>query len=111
MVYVKDVARAVLLAIGNPKSENQIYILSAPEIMTYDSHLELLRSVSDIPFQTQPVSVQTVLEQNIPLPFPLRAEDNKLFSGEKIVRELGFRYSDQRRCMQLTYNAFKDVFA
>lgn len=111
MVYVKDVARAILLVTGNPKSENQVYILSEPEVMTYDSHLELLRSVSDIPFQIQPVLVQTVLEQNIPLPFPLRAEDNKLFSGEKIVRELGFQYSDPKQCMQLTYNAFKDVFA
>lgn len=111
MVYVKDIARAVLLAIGNPKAENQTYILSAPEIMTYERYLELLRAVSDIPFQVRPVSVRDVLEQNIPLPFPLRAEENKLFSGEKITRELGFRYSGLRQSMQLTYNAFKGVFA
>lgn len=110
MVYVKDVARAILLTLGNSKAKNQCYILSAPEIMTYGSYMELLQSVSDIPFELCPVSVQTVLEKNIPLPFPLRADDSKLFSGEKIVQELGFQYSDQKQCMRLTYNAFKNVF-
>ena len=111
MVYVKDVARAILSAVGNDQAADQIYMLSAPEIVTYGSFLERLRSVSDIAFEILPVTVEAVLKENIPLPFPLLASENKLFSGEKIVRELGFEYGDPEESMRLTFQAFKDVFS
>lgn len=110
MVYVKDVSRALLLSIGNPKAENQIFILSAPEIMTYDSFLHVLQAVSDRKIQVTPVITADVIAQNIPLPFPLTEQENALFDGSKIERELGFFYGNQRDYMQLTWNAFRDVF-
>lgn len=110
MVYVKDVARAVMLCMEKPEAAGEVYNLSAPEIMTYDSYVELLRGVSDRPVETYPVTVEEVQKRGIPLPFPLLEQENELFRGEKIVRELGFSYGDQKESMRLTFQAFCRVY-
>lgn len=109
MVYVKDIARAILLCVEKEEAAGKIYILSAPEVMTYDTFLELLRTVSGREILTVPVTVKEILEKRMPLPFPLTEQENALFNGERIVRELGFAYGDQRESMRLTYNAFQGV--
>lgn len=111
MVYVKDVARAILSCIGNKASDDQTYLLSHPEVMDYDAFLELLRSLTSYPVKTYPVTVAEVLSQRIPLPFPLTADENARFDGSKITHELGFAYEDFRESMQKTWNAFYGVFA
>lgn len=111
MVYVKDVARAILLCIGNIVSDDQTYLLSHPEVMDYDTFLKLLRSLTSLPVKTQLVTVAEVLSQRIPLPFPLTRDENARFDGSKITHELGFAYEDFRESMQKTWNAFYGVFA
>lgn len=109
-VYVKDVANAIIACINSPKAANQAYNLSAPEQMTYASFMEVLRQVSDLPLRTEAVTVEQVLQQNIPLPFPLTKPESELYSGEKIVRELEFHYTPFRDGMEKTYQAFKGVY-
>ena len=70
MVYVKDVARAILLCIEKDSANQKVYILSAPETMTYDRFLNLLRDVSGQEIRTESVSVAEVIRRRIPLPFP-----------------------------------------
>lgn len=110
-VYVKDVAAALIACVGNPVAYQNAYNLCASEVLTYDSYLETLRQVSDIPFQTQPVTVAQVIADNIPLPFPLLEEENELFIGSKATRELGLCYTPFASGMEKTYAAFKNVFA
>ncbi|MCI8991590.1 MAG: NAD-dependent epimerase/dehydratase family protein [Eubacterium sp.] len=110
MVYVKDVANAVSLCMDSSEAQNTVYNLSAPEIMTYDRYLGLLRTVSDRAFQTMDIRVEEALEQRIPLPFPLWKEESELFDGSKIVRELGLEYSRPEEAMRLTFDAFKGVY-
>lgn len=100
MVYVNDVARAIMLCIEKTKANGKTYILSAPEIMTYDRYIDLLKAVSDRNFITIPVTIADVITQNIALPFPLTSKENALFNGEKIVRELGFKYGDLKYSMK-----------
>ncbi len=109
-VYVKDVKNALTLCLDNPKSENEIYNLSAPDIMTYEKFLDVLEEVSDIPFERTPITVREVIAQNIPLPFPLVEQEDELFDGSKITEQLGLEYSDFKEDMQLTWNAFKPVY-
>lgn len=110
MVYAKDVARGIMLCIEKEEADNKTYVLSAPEVFNYDRYVDLLREVSGRKIETLPVTVEEVLRMNIPLPFPLTSEENALFNGEKIVKELGFEYGDLKTSMQMTYNAFKTVF-
>ena len=110
-VYVKDVAEALIACVNNPVSHGKAYNLCAPEVLTYSSYLETLCQVSDIPFQTDPVTVAQVIRNNIPLPFPLLDHENELFIGSKIADELDLCYTPFRDGMQRTYNAFKAVFS
>ena len=110
MVYVKDVGEAICLCIGSRSAENQRYNLSAPDILDYSKYMELLEGVSDKKFQTVNITVNEVLRQRIPLPFPLTEEESELFDGSKIVRDLGFAYSDLKESMKLTFHAFRGVY-
>ena len=110
-VYVKDVANAIIACINAPQAANQAYNLSAPEEIDYAGYMEVLGQVSDLPVKTEPVTVEQVLAQNIPLPFPLTAVESELYNGEKIVRELDFHYTPFRDGMEKTYAAFKSVYA
>ena len=108
-VYVKDVALAIIACID--RECRGAYNLAAPEIITYDRYLEVLRKVSDRPFEVQNVTVQQVIEENIPVPFPLTPEESELFDGSRAARELGIEYTPLDSAMVNTYNAFKSVFS
>ena len=92
------------------KAGGKIYNLAAPEVLDYGSYTETLAAVSDIPFATRPVTVEEVLRENIPVPFPLTAEESELYRGDRIVRELGLAYTPFREGMEKTYKAFKSVY-
>ena len=104
------VARAIHTSILDLHAKNNIYILSAPDIMTYDTFLQQLKNVSGCPVQTFPVTVQQVIKDHIPLPFPLTEEENELFDGQKIVRETNFIYESLNDAMHKTYRAFYDIY-
>lgn len=110
-VYVKDVAEAIISCINAAGTAEQIYNLSAPEIVTYRTYMETLAQVSDIPFTTRPVTVEQVIRENIPLPFPLTREEDELYSGQRICDELGLTYTPFQTGMERAYQAFKGVYS
>ena len=110
-VFVTDIARALCACIEKQDiSAGQAYNLSAPEVITYDRFISILREVSDRPFETYGVTVSEVLEKNIPLPFPLIAEESERYTGSKICRDLGVEYSPVKVGMQKAFNAFRSVY-
>ena len=110
-VYVKDVGNAVIACVNNrEKAAGEAYNLCAPEVMTYEKYMDVLRKVSDIPFETTPVTVEEVIRENIALPFPLVASEDELYIGTKIVRDLGLAYTPFEEAMEKTYVAFKGVY-
>lgn len=110
VVYVKDVANAILLCISRPEARNEVFNLSAPDVMTYDKYMDVLKEVSDRQIKTVDITVKQALQRRIPLPFPLMEEESELFDGSKIMCHLGLVYSDLTEAMRLTYNAFKSVY-
>lgn len=108
MVYVKDLARAILTCVYDSRSRGKTYVISGPEVLDYDSFIAHLRAVADREFRTIPVAVSDVISQNLPLPFPLTEEENELFDGSRITEELGFRYTDFRENLRKTYEAFAE---
>lgn len=111
MVYVKNVAEAIIAAIEKDEADNRIYNLSAPEVLDYASFLELMKEVSGIndPVVVD-VTVDQVNEQRLPLPFPLTEYESELFDGTLAEKELGIEYTDIKAGMEKTYNAFRPVF-
>lgn len=108
--YVKDVARAILISIGSQKAYNQAFNVCGDEIIDYNGFFETLKKVSDRPFLLQEVTAEQVIQQNIPLPFPLTNKETELYNGNKLVKELDFTYTDFEEGMEKTYQAFKNVY-
>lgn len=89
MVYVEDVARAIVGALGNRAAYNQAYNLAPPSMITYDTFVEALSECSKKPFEKVELPVKQVVEQNIPLPFPLTKEESNWYDGNKALKLIG----------------------
>ena len=111
-VYVKDLTMAILAALAPdaPKG-NLAYNLAAPEVFDYAGFLAALQTAAGRPVATTPVTVEQVLRENLPLPFPLREIENELFDGSLVTRELGITYTPFADGFQKTWNAFAPIFA
>ncbi len=109
-VFVKEAAEAILACIRRPEAANRAYNLAAPEVLDYPAFLEALRAASDRPFRTREVTVAEVLRENIPLPFPLKAEESELFRGDRLTRELGIQYTPFREGLEKTFRSFRSVY-
>lgn len=113
-VYVKDAALAVLRVLGNEKAYGQAYNLCQDEIMTYDTFFTVLKKTADPEvtehLQEIPITVDSAMAQQIPVPFPAKEEETELCSNEKSKRELKLEYTDFEEGMRRTYNAFKHVY-
>ena len=109
-VYVKDLAAAILACLRPEIEGHRAYNLAAPEQLDYAGFMETLRAVADREIPTVPVSVEQVLRDNLPLPFPLREAESELFDGSLAERELGLHYTPFREGMQKAWNAFAPVF-
>jgi nucleoside-diphosphate-sugar epimerase len=109
MVYVTDVARALMLAAIEPGAANTIFNLAAPEHITYQTLLSELERCNGAPFAQTPVSVAQVLDENIPLPFPLN--DNDLTSAKLFTDAFIFHWTPFSEAMDKTFAAFKSVFS
>ncbi len=110
MVFVKDAANAILACICHGETAGQAYNLAAPEVLDYPAFMEALKDASDRPFRTRPVTVEEALRENIPLPFPLTAEESELFDGSRLTRELGLEYTPFREGLATTFKAFRSVY-
>ena len=110
MVYVKDLARSVLTCVYDGRSANDTYVVSAPEVLDYNTFAAYLKAVSPRDFTLIPTTVERVISGNIPLPFPLTEEENELFDGSKITRDLGFEYTGFMDNIKKTFEYFYETY-
>lgn len=107
-VYVMDVADIINLSIANPKAYNEIFNLSGND-ETYETFLKMLEICNGGAFATTPVTVKQVIDENIPLPFPLN--NDELYSGKKVEDVFGYKYTSFETGMKKTFSVFKNVYA
>ena len=110
VVYVRDVAVAILECMEREAARNEVFNLSAPEIMNFERFMQTLQAVSDRPYDTYPISAQSVISQGIPLPFPMRKEESELFCGDKAAQALGLSYTPFMQGLTRAYQGFCTVF-
>lgn len=112
-VYVKDAAQAALLALGNERAYGQAYNLCQDEIVDYESFFKTLKEAAEPAvregLQEIPITVDSAMAQQIPVPFPAKAEETELCSNEKSRTELGLSYTEFAEGMGRTYRAFRGV--
>ena len=105
LVYVDDVALAVLKSIGNRDAFNQAYNLAPIQLENYDSFYEALANSVSTKIEKVPVTVQIVNEKNIPLPFPLTGEESNRYDGNKALGLIK-RYTGLAEGLKKTYDLF-----
>jgi 2'-hydroxyisoflavone reductase len=108
MVYVFDIARALEICIGDARAYDQVFNLSGPEEITYTLLLESFEKFNNGPFMSRPVTVDEVIDENIPLPFPLT--EDELYSGKKFSDTFDFVYTPFAEGMEKTYKIFYSLF-
>jgi len=84
-VYVDDAAAAIERLCGNETAYNQAFNLTGPEVVTYNSFADALEQAIEVPITRVEIPVSTVLEKNIPLPFPLTKGESNWYNGDKVL--------------------------
>ena len=107
-VYVMDVADVINLCISDDRAYGQVFNLASPEAQTYGTFMETLKACTDLPVHTYDVTVEQVLDQNLPLPFPIDVDE--LYSGEKVSDTFGYRYTPFLAGMKKTVSVFSNVY-
>ena len=107
LVYVEDVADAILGCIGNEAAYNRSYNL-APDIMeNYETFVSALKEAIDTDFEEVLVTVSQVNEKNIPLPFPLTKEESNRYDGSAALELIG-QYTKLSDGLRKTYEFWKE---
>ena len=105
MVYVEDVAKIILRCVGNEMTYDKAYNVCDSQTLTYETFADILTTATGVQFTKVELPVQEILQREIPLPFPLRAEESERYSGER-VKELGVTFTDAVQGMQQSYRLF-----
>jgi nucleoside-diphosphate-sugar epimerase len=108
MVYVSDLARALRACVGNKRAFDAVFNASAPERIDYPRIVSELQRCNGAPFPIEKVTVQQVIDEKLPLPFPLL--DDELCSGELLAEVTGVSYTPFDQGMDKTFTAFKNVY-
>lgn len=112
MVYVKDVATAILEV---AKQEgNSIYNVCPSEITDYTKFFDTLikiASESGFDVKLHYKTVQQFFYKADFCPFPLTASETELYDGSKLEKELNISYTSLEEGMKKTFNAFKKVYS
>lgn len=106
MVYVKDVANALLMIIEQ-KIYNQSFNVVSDELIDYDKINQILCSCQPLSIENQ--TINEAINQHYPLPFPVVSWQQELYDGKKI-ENLGLIYTPLKDGLSKTYEAFLPVY-
>ena len=104
LVSVWDTAEIILGCIGNKDTFSQAFNVSAEELVSYSRLLDLIQTVTGESADVRRVSIKEIIDQRIPLPFPL--EEHLIYCGDKIKKVLDFRYMKLLKGIKMTYPYF-----
>lgn len=108
MVYVYDVAKALLCSIGDTRTYGEIYNLAAPEQIGYEQLMDVLEHCHGTDLERLCLPEQQLREMGAPLPFPTSGDE--LYNGEKFAETMDFSYTPFSEGMKHTYDAFMRVY-
>lgn len=106
LVYVEDVVKAIEKSIEKA-AYNQIYNVISPEIYHYEDIYHALKP----DYSLTSCLYDEAVSQNYPLPYPVFKQEQEIYNGQKICKELGLEYTTLEEGMKKTYDAFYSVYA
>ena len=100
-VSVWDVARIITMCLCNPEVHNQVFNLSAEELVSYGRFIEVVEAVSRRRATVRALNVAEIERNRIPLPFPLAS--HLIYDGTLIQKTLSFAYTPFVSGMEKAY--------
>jgi len=104
-IFVEDFAKIILHCMENQQVYNQIFNVVSPEYFSYKKYIETLEIATGKNIQTRQKSVANIIEERIPLPFPI--DEHQIYSGYKLDRVLDFSYTPLSAGLKKTYAFYK----
>jgi len=104
-VFVEDLSAIIALCINNQKGYNQVFNTVSPEFVSYQKFVEILEIISGKTIKTIEKSVRTIIEEKIPLPFTM--DHHEVYSGDKLQKALGFKFTPLIQGMKKTYEFYQ----
>jgi nucleoside-diphosphate-sugar epimerase len=104
VVSVWDVANICIGCLGNEKVFNNVYNVSAEELLSYDRLVEVLEEITSRKLNPKRIPIFEIDARGIPLPFPLT--EHLVYSGSLIQKTLNYRYMSFLEGMSRTYKWF-----
>lgn len=109
MVYVKDVANAIL-ELCESIDNKHVYNLISNEVMNYNKFSKILKNVSDTDYKEIFMDKENIIKNNIETPFPYSLEESQFYDGSLFEDDFDFEYTPHKEGLQKTYTAFKNVY-
>lgn len=110
LVYVKDVANAILQLLERPLPK-ACYNIISPEILNYETFYQALANASLQPVQIIKKSITELWAAQYPLCYPVLEAESELYDGSKICCDYPFSYTPIALALEKTYQAFYPVFS
>lgn len=107
LVYVKDVAIALMGLVGNQRAYNEVFNLAAPEELTYERFVSALERVHGGPLPVKRLPLRDAAEKGVNLPFPVSFDE--LYDGAKVRNVIGLTYTPFETAFKETYDLFMKV--
>lgn len=104
LVYVEDVVDAILKVIEK-KAYNKVYNVISSNLISYH---DIYLCFKDAIIEKQ--TLQVALEKQYPLPYPFFKEEEELYDGTLIEKDLGLTYTSLQDGMKKTYEAMIPLF-
>ena len=105
LVYVEDVADAILLLCGNQAAFDESYNVCGPKIYNYADFWKALRRAVPKKFHCVYMTVEEIIKKRIALPFPLTEGESEQYNDRKLVA-MGLRYLSLEEGLRRSYAVF-----
>lgn len=84
-------AQLIFLSIKNPDVYGKAYNLAGPEKVSYTEFVEMLKIASKESFNVHKISIDQIIRDQLPLPFP--PDVSLLYDGKAIQQDIEFEYT------------------
>jgi 2'-hydroxyisoflavone reductase len=104
-IFVEDLAAIIGQCMENNTSYDQTFNTVSPEFVSYEKFVEILGIISGKSLRINRQTIRHIMEQRIPLPFPI--DHHEVYSGDKLQKMLGFKFTPLVQGMQKTYEFYQ----
>ncbi len=104
-IFVEDLSAIIGKCMETNKSYDQVFNTVSPEFLSYKKFVEILGLISGKPLKIIQKTVQTIMQERIPLPFSM--DHHEVYSGDKLQKAFGFKFTPMAQGMQKTYEFYR----